>query len=232
MREDTVWDEAWDEEFKKCATRALFQPTPTLTQAYCRVLHGQPARGVGIHVRTGMFCMRRLLSCLWGDEAGGGGMGGVRAEAGVVSPGDDRTWNADHANPVDEHFRYKRRYTLIFMIMQLSPSGIMEAAVYTNTPLSPPRINHQFSEHFDLHTPHVSRFARCADGIRTAVLAANASGALTLPDPRGPQSPLGRQLDVNRWHVASDYQKVVDDVAQVSHTCIRIYYNQIYEPIE
>jgi hypothetical protein len=80
-----------------------------------------------------------------------------------------------------------------------------------------------FSEHFDLHMHHVSRFARCADGIRTAVLAANASGALTLPDPRGPLSPLGRQLDVNRWHVASDYQKVVDDVAQVSHTCIYMF---------
>lgn len=53
MSEETVWDEAWDEEFKKCATRALFQPTGTLTQAYCRVLHGQAARGVGIHVRTG-----------------------------------------------------------------------------------------------------------------------------------------------------------------------------------
>lgn len=72
MREDTVWDEAWDEEFKKCATRALFQPTPTLTQAYCRVLHGQAARGVGIHVRTGMCCMRCLLSCVWGDASGRG----------------------------------------------------------------------------------------------------------------------------------------------------------------
>lgn len=144
----------------------------------------------------------------------------MRAEAGVVSPGDDRTWNADHANPVDEHFRYKRRYTSIILIIQLASPGSTKAAICTKTPLSPPRINHHLYEHFDLHTHHVSRFARCADGIRTAVLAANASGALTLPDPRGPLSPLGRQLDVNRWHVASDYQKVVDDVAQVSHTCI------------
>lgn len=65
MSEETVWDEAWDEEFKKCAVRALFKPTRRLRDAYCQVLrHGGAAgkqepdgpvrgRGVGIHVRTG-----------------------------------------------------------------------------------------------------------------------------------------------------------------------------------
>lgn len=53
------------------------------------------------------------------------------------------------------------------------------------------------------------RFARCADGIREAFLA-NASRLL-------PSTP-ARPVDMDTWHLASDYQKVVDDVEEVRCT--------------
>jgi surface antigen len=72
MAADTTWDAQWNEHYKACAFRALFQPSPTLTEMYCRQVDkfqqeggnkegaagGREARpleqsSVGIHVRTG-----------------------------------------------------------------------------------------------------------------------------------------------------------------------------------
>lgn len=60
MDADTPWDAHWDELYKGCAFRTLFQPSPTLTDLYCGMLgqegraRGQLAQSsVAIHVRTG-----------------------------------------------------------------------------------------------------------------------------------------------------------------------------------
>ncbi len=65
MAADTTWDADWNEVFKACAFRALFQPSPTLQDLYCRVAgkdhKGEEGRAgeilaqssVAIHVRTG-----------------------------------------------------------------------------------------------------------------------------------------------------------------------------------
>jgi hypothetical protein len=47
------------------------------------------------------------------------------------------------------------------------------------------------------------RFADCAEGIRRAVAEAGLTHSASVA---------GRAVDLDRWHVASDYQKVVDDV--------------------
>ena len=57
--------------------------------------------------------------------------------------------------------------------------------------------NVELSEPKDEHY----RFARCADGMRRATLEAEVN-----------QAAAARPVDMDRWHVASDYQKVVDDV--------------------
>jgi len=77
-----------------------------------------------------------------------------------VRTGDDRTWNEEHANPTDEHFRFAR-----------CAEGMRQAMVK------------------DYYTK---------EGFRTMAEAAVAKG--------------GRRVDVEQWHVASDYQQVVDDV--------------------
>ena len=125
MAQDTVWDEAWNEAFKGCAVRALFQPSPTLQEFYCKMLGGQAPPGVGIHVRTG----------------------------------DDRTWNEAFKDPTDEHYR----------------------------------------------------FARCAQGMRQARLQNYTEAGWDALAAAAAASG-GRRLDVDRWHLASDYQGVVDDV--------------------
>lgn len=61
MTADTVWDAHWNELYKGCAFRALFQPSPTLTDLYCSMLGPEAGEGeqqlaqssVGVHVRTG-----------------------------------------------------------------------------------------------------------------------------------------------------------------------------------
>ena len=50
------------------------------------------------------------------------------------------------------------------------------------------------------------RFADCAAGIRRAV---KEEGLLSSPAGAG---AVARGVDVDRWHVASDVQKVVDDI--------------------
>lgn len=68
MDANTTWDADWNERYKACAFRALFQPSPTLTDMYCSMLGGQEAEAGGqlaqssiaIHVRTGAG-----LSLLW-----------------------------------------------------------------------------------------------------------------------------------------------------------------------
>ena len=60
MAADTTWDAHWNELYKACAFRALFQPAPVLADMYCQMLgKGQGDDGrrahssIGIHVRTG-----------------------------------------------------------------------------------------------------------------------------------------------------------------------------------
>ncbi len=62
--------------------------------------------------------------------------------------------------------------------------------------------NKEHSEPSDEHM----RFADCAGGIRRAVKEADLATAGTGAGGGG------RAVDADRWHVASDYQKVVDDV--------------------
>jgi hypothetical protein len=97
MTADTEWTAEWDEEFKKCAVRVLFQPTETLTNAYCSLLKGQPARGLGIHVRTGKGPRKR-----WNDGHANPVSDSLRRW--MVLAGDDRTWNEKFAFPKVEHF--------------------------------------------------------------------------------------------------------------------------------
>lgn len=58
------------------------------------------------------------------------------------------------------------------------------------------------------------RFAECADGIRLAATEAGLGG-------NGGGQNGGRVVDLDRWHVASDYQKVVDDVRAKYTTYVR-----------
>lgn len=58
------------------------------------------------------------------------------------------------------------------------------------------------------------RFAECADGIRRAATEAG------LERNGGGQSG-GRAVDLDRWHVASDYQKVVDELRAKYTTYVR-----------
>lgn len=137
MTADTTWDAHWNEHYKACAFRALFQPSPTLTDTYCRMLGG----------------------------GGGGGEGdgkqGKQSSVGIhVRTGDDRTWNVAHSEPTDEHMR----------------------------------------------------FADCAEGIRRAAQEAG------LREAGGGGA---RAVDLDRWHVASDYQKVVDDMRAKFPTYVR-----------
>lgn len=154
MAADTAWDDHWNERFKACAFRALFQPSPTLTDLYCRMLkkgrdapataaEGRLAHSsVGIHVRTGGWVGIVGERCRL--------VAGQRDKTDAPHPvaGDDRTWNPEHSEPTDEHMR----------------------------------------------------FADCASGARRAVTEAKLTQGS------------GRAVDADRWHVASDYQKVVDDV--------------------
>jgi hypothetical protein len=83
---------------------------------------------------------------------------GERPSKGIgvhVRTGDDRTWNQEHANPTDEHYR----------------------------------------------------FARCAEGMRQAMSKEGFKEMVV-----GAGAGRGRRVDVEQWHVASDYQQVVDDV--------------------
>lgn len=121
LAEDTVWDEHWDQQFKGCALRVLFQPSKILKDFYCQVQGEGSSEGIGVHVRTG----------------------------------DDRTWNEKYAYPTDEHYR----------------------------------------------------FARCAEGMRQAMLEDDFKAMVGAVASEG-----GRRVNVERWHVASDYQQVVDDI--------------------
>lgn len=64
MAAETTWDAHWNELFKACAFRALFQPSPILADMYCQMLGGGEGddqrlahSSVGIHVRTGEFAI-------------------------------------------------------------------------------------------------------------------------------------------------------------------------------
>lgn len=169
MAADTAWDAQWNELYKACAFRALFQPSPALADMYCRMLDDGQGNGdeaprahssVGIHVRTGEFWRvgrnSKNVTCACLPVPPSAPTDRIHSPTHTprpAPPGDDRTWNPPHSEPTDEHMR----------------------------------------------------FADCADGIRRAAQ----EGGLVGKDGGNKG---GRAVDLDRWHVASDYQKVVDDV--------------------
>ena len=67
--------------------------------------------------------------------------------------------------------------------------------------------NEEFKDPTDEHF----RFARCDNGFRRAVTENyTREGFQTMMQDNGV-----RLVDLNQWHIASDYQKVVDDIRQV-----------------